>query len=118
MNTKEKNKMIAEYMGVKMGEPFQWRIGATVPLEESHLLYHFSWGWIIPVAKKLREELKVLADRIPGAESYEESKRQFHSTTAMICLRLLETSGGLFEITPLYNAVCSAIEFLNKQKEG
>jgi hypothetical protein len=48
------NKLIAEFMGVKIGEDkYSWRPGVQQPLEEQHLAYHSSWGWIMPVVEKI-----------------------------------------------------------------
>lgn len=53
----EGNKLIAEFMGVEIGGPFQWRPGATTPLMGKMLAYHSDWGWIMPVVEKI-ESLK------------------------------------------------------------
>lgn len=50
----EGNKLIAEFMGVKIGiDKYSWRIGCTEPLQEKHLSYHKEWGWIMPVLEKI-----------------------------------------------------------------
>lgn len=51
----ENNKLIAEFMGVKLGEHlFSWRIGCTEPLKEEHLNYDSSWNWLMPVWVKIQ----------------------------------------------------------------
>lgn len=56
METVEGNKIIAEFMGVKIGiDNYSWRIGVTEKLKEEHLNYHQSWGWLMPVVGKCKE---------------------------------------------------------------
>lgn len=48
------NKLIADFMGLRIGvELYSWRPGCTQPLEEKHLNYHESWGWLMPVIEKI-----------------------------------------------------------------
>jgi len=50
----ENNKLIADFMGVKIGvESYSWRSGCTEPLQERHLNYHASWGWLMSVLEKI-----------------------------------------------------------------
>jgi hypothetical protein len=50
----EGNKLIAEFMGVKIGEDkYSWRLGCYDHLQEYHLNYHASWGWLMPVVEKI-----------------------------------------------------------------
>lgn len=50
----ENNKLIADFMDVKIGvEQYSWRIGCQEPLQEKHLNYHASWGWIMPVIERI-----------------------------------------------------------------
>jgi hypothetical protein len=54
--TLENNKLIADFMGVKIGvELYSWRPGCTEPLQEKHLNYHESWGWIMPVVERIED---------------------------------------------------------------
>lgn len=53
MTTDEGNKIIGEFMGVKLGEDtYMWRPGAFTTLEVEHLAYHREWGWSMPVVSK------------------------------------------------------------------
>lgn len=50
----EGNKLIAEFVGVKIGvDKYYWRPGSMELLREEHLNYHDSWGWIMPVVEKI-----------------------------------------------------------------
>ncbi len=52
----EGNKLIAEFMEVKIGvDTYMYRPGVTDLLREDHLSYHSSWGWLMPVAKKIQK---------------------------------------------------------------
>lgn len=56
MEIREGNRLIAEFMGVKIGiDQYSWRPGVHEPLQERHLNYHESWGWIMPVVEKIEE---------------------------------------------------------------
>ncbi len=51
MNTTENNKLIAEFMGVDQVDIDTW-------LEtNSNLHYHTSWDWLMPVIKKINEQI-------------------------------------------------------------
>lgn len=53
----EGNKVIGEFMGVKIGEyKYSLRIGVTEPLQEHHLAYHKEWGWLMPVVEKIEKQ--------------------------------------------------------------
>ena len=53
----ENNKLIANFMGVKIGEErYSYRIGVTEPLQEKHLNYNNSWGWLMPVIEKIESD--------------------------------------------------------------
>ena len=57
MNTKEGNKLIAQFMGIQIGKDlYSWRIGCTEPIKEEHLNYHKEWGWIMQVVEKIAIE--------------------------------------------------------------
>ena len=54
----QNNRLIAEFMGVKLGvDQYSWRPGVYDPLEEKHLDYHKTWGWLMPVVDKIEEDL-------------------------------------------------------------
>jgi len=100
MNHEEQNKIIAEWMGLKIGiDTYSWRPGVTDPLTVEHLAYHSSFDWLIPVAKKLKEELIFRSE-------WEASD----------CLDNLCSMAMEFDISQLYNVVFEGIEYLNKHK--
>lgn len=48
------NKLIAEFDGIKIGvDKYSWHPGCEEPIQVKNLNYHASWGWIMPVAKKI-----------------------------------------------------------------
>jgi DNA-dependent RNA polymerase auxiliary subunit epsilon len=59
--TLEGNKLIAEFMGVKIGvDNYSYRVGCIEPLKETHLNYHKEWGWLMPVVEKI-QQLKLVS---------------------------------------------------------
>src|SRR6185369_8101000 len=54
MEIEESNRLIAEFMGVKIGvDDYMWRVGSICKLKEVHLSYHKEWGWLMPVVEKI-----------------------------------------------------------------
>jgi|SRR6185312_3194292 len=52
----EGNKLLAEFDGIKIGKSiYSWRIGCREPIQEHHLNYHASWGWIMPLIGKIKK---------------------------------------------------------------
>ena len=50
----ENNKLIAEFMGVKIGvDSYSYRPGQSDLLKEENLNYHKSWDWLMPVVEKI-----------------------------------------------------------------
>ena len=50
----ENNKLIAEFIGVKIGvDSYSYRPGQSDLLKEENLNYHKSWGWLMPVVEKI-----------------------------------------------------------------
>ena len=50
----EHNKLIAEFMDVKIGvDSYSYRPGQSDLLKEENLNYHKSWGWLMAVVEKI-----------------------------------------------------------------
>lgn len=49
------NKLIAEFMGWKLGELFEWPNGGKGYVLETELKYHTSWDWLMPVVEKINK---------------------------------------------------------------
>lgn len=66
----ENNKLIADFMELKIGvELYSWRLGCTEPIQEKHLNYHASWGWLMPVVEKI--------SRIEFDRKYDEDQEKW-----------------------------------------
>lgn len=52
----DNNRLIAVFMGVKIGEDkYSWRPGCVEPVNYFHLQYHSNWSWLMPVVHKAYE---------------------------------------------------------------
>lgn len=93
------NKLIAEFMGVKIGvDLYSWRPGCQQPLREGNLNYQESWGWLLPVWKKLRDH--------PFGDSIGDEFRWYNSA----CLAILAV-----DIIKAYKFIVEGIECYNQQ---
>jgi hypothetical protein len=118
----ENNKMIAEFMGLKQGrpdEPVRWKHdwfddeGVINGHRNTHLLFHESWSWLMPVVDKI--------------ESIEDENRQAkYNVDILQCFVTIienDTSEEIVDIdrdnkmTAVYEAVLEFIKWYNKQKQ-
>ncbi len=77
MTTEEGNKLIADFMGVKIGvDNYSWRLGCVEPLKEGHLAYRSSWGWLMPVVEKI--------ESLPAVDLYEKYFVQIDGNNCLI----------------------------------
>lgn len=52
----EGNKLLAAFDGITIGVSiYSWRPGCQEPIQEHHLNYHASWGWIMPLVEKIEK---------------------------------------------------------------
>ena len=57
MNTQEKNKLIAEFMGIWPNNEGVYHISKHKAYHVENLSYHKSWNWLIPVVEKIKDEV-------------------------------------------------------------
>ena len=68
MNTQEKNKLIAEFMGLSIKEGVSYytdendMFPMNVEVKGVHLPYHTSWDWLMPVVAKISRDAKYWED--------------------------------------------------------
>jgi hypothetical protein len=109
----ENNKAIANFMGVKIGEDgYSWRPGCTEPLQERHLNYHASWGWLMPVIEKIsRIEVERKVNEDTGETivwtHYPVTFGMLDSETGRPMFRFY--ASGLFEADTLIEAAYEAV---------
>lgn len=108
------NKLIAEFMGVKMGEPYMWRIGSTVPLTEEHLAYHESWDWLMPVVEKIETtEIHGLATASVCIEDTECEIKDYGTDSSSFAYEEGDT-----KIEAVWKACVAFIEWYNTQNQN
>lgn len=105
------NKLIAEFMGVKIGvDNYSWRIGCIEPIQEKHLNYHASWGWLMPVIEKIsriefHREMQDLGDGKIEVIIYTHYPRTFGMLNNETCKPMFRyNSGCVFEAETLIEA--------------
>lgn len=100
----EGNRVIAEFMGVKIVEDkYSYRPGVVEPLKEEHLAYHTSWDWLMPSWEKLR-----LSVWHHNSESY---PKEF-----MLFVKNFQTACFNNSIGDARNAVIDSIQWHKKNK--
>lgn len=100
---REKNKMIAEFMGKHWHRDFFKDVCIISPSNISYK-FHTSWDWLMPV--------------VEGIEEYEMNVKIHTSYTSIHFKRkqcIVDVDGGS-KIENTYNAVVQFIEWYNKQK--
>ena len=115
--TIEGNKLIADFMDVKIGiDKFSWRIGCIEPLRESHLNYHKEWGWLMPVIEKIENGLKWKYSVDVGNNLYAINENKYccvlHDAGNATCLEVESAS----KIEAVWLAVVEFINWYNKNK--
>ena len=53
MNTQDNNKLIAEFMGINVGEYTSYPEESPTQYAVVDLQYHTSWDWLMPVVEKV-----------------------------------------------------------------
>lgn len=112
--TEEKNRMIAEFMGIKVHE-----------LDVPHILedtkYHTSWDWLMPVVEKIEwglgngENFWIKVSKIDGEHSYiPYVYYSGHDNGKPFDITLHNYFESKLDAT--YQAVIQFIEWYNKQK--
>ena len=99
---KEKNVMIAEFMGYKwLDDDKMWKSGEYPRCRymDGYLEYHTSWEWLMPVVKKCKNLLSNPKD-----------------ANDIYILRDLEETVFSCEINIAYDGVVKFINWYNKQK--
>jgi hypothetical protein len=102
------NRLIAEFMGTKIGEDkYSWRPGCVEPLQEHHLAYHKQWGWLMPVVEKIEKEDFGFKMCRKVVEVYCDSTKEIILKTKESC-----------RLDSLYKAVVQFITWYNTHQHG
>ena len=96
----EGNKLIAEFMGVKIGEDlYSWRPGVIDSIKEHNLQYHSSWDWLMPICLKF-------------CESYEN----YPSSKCEGMIMNLDNEVSSYDITKAFKQLVICIKWYNEYK--
>ena len=94
------NKLIAEFMGLKIGNAWQvWNSMADYS-KDADFEYHSSWDWLMPACHKW--------DRLTDAEIKEGTWPEYER----LC-DLLDTKVALYEIQPVWNQLVENLQWYN-----
>jgi hypothetical protein len=108
-NYVETNKLIAEFMGVKIGvDLYSWRIGCTEPIKVEHLNYHKEWGWLMPVVEKIEMQGAIVEIWLSLGKGCRIVKGSFKNPV----LTVANTESNS-TIEAIYSAVVQFIEWYN-----
>ncbi len=100
------NRIIAAYDGLIIGaSTYSWRPGCFEPLQECHLNYHASWGWLIPVVEKI-EKMDF------GFKMCRKVVEVYRDSTKEVILKTKEDC----RLNSLYSAVLQFLEWYNSQQ--
>ncbi len=106
----EGNKLIAEFMEVKIGvDTYMYRPGVTDLLREDHLSYHSSWDWLMPVVEKIAGNFDVTISSVGLWVTYiDRIDTKWED-------KHIGDMGGHKPIVNTWKAVVQFIEWYNKQ---
>lgn len=112
MNIEEGNKLIAEFMGwIYVDEYSHW----YDPKWEryTHLIYHTSWDWIVPVLQKISEIFKI--DTENKTPDYNKTGGIVTWTTPMMT-QYMKINFGIrnLDISKVYSEVVEFIKWYNE----
>lgn len=119
--TEEKNRMIAEFMGVGIFEEtgmYNASIGSEYPVKE--IPYHTSWDWLMPVVEKIES----IEDDLSPYQSYSKNNFcvsirngfcQIISGDFLMDFDEFDKHSGTKK-EAVFNAVCEFIEWYNENK--
>ena len=106
LSNEDGNKIIAEFMGVKIGiDKYSWRIGCAELLQEKHLSYHKEWGWIMPVVDRV---INLTTLPIPFGEPYRQFEQKYKSNIFIAM--------STVKIEHIYKATVDFIKWYNECK--
>ena len=106
----ESNKLIADFMGIKIGvDSYSWRPGVIDLLTEGNLNYHGAWGWLMPVVEKIESmgyEVQI------GKHLYKKDTNSciIHDAGNALCIEFEKTG-----VSKIINTFLAIVEFIKWQ---
>lgn len=120
MEYTESNKLIAEFMGAKPRKPSSWGRYYEFydddglirrEVREDSMLYHTSWGWLMPVVEKIGDsrfdDYMFRIEIVNGYTKIEGTGQRIFSNSSVEGSMLLAT----------YKAVLQFIQWFNQQSK-
>ena len=102
---KNNNKLIAEFMGISIGEYTTYPEESPTQYAVEDLQYHISWDWIMPVIDKIETMGCEVVHRVGDCNIYKiDEQENYRCIIEMIGLNKLEST---------YKAV---VEFIKNHK--
>ena len=121
MNTMQKNKLIAEFMGFELNDTDQYYVPNLGSFEDFLLQFHNNWNWLMKVVEKI-ESLGyfLMAYEFEDDEKNEKSGEFWAQISDKLLIdinSLINLTGQPSKLVATYTAVVEFIKWYNQQEK-